>query len=153
MPAIQDLGTVTFTYLTQRRDRLGKRWRNERQLPAERMIPSAHPWPPVSPNPGQERPLICLGNARHKTCPEQWITLLSGIMEAEFGQSVAISIPFAGGYITRHYDQRKLWIQLELSRTNKVTNQDKTAGLLNSRRQYSDENPSFLLQQQPNIVT
>ncbi len=92
--------------------------------------------PPVGPDPGQERPLICLGNAHHKTCPEQWITLLAEIMEAEFRQPVAVNDPFAGGYITQHYGQRKPWIQLELSRTNKVTNQDKTAGLLNSLRQW-----------------
>ncbi len=92
--------------------------------------------PPVGPDPGKERPLICLGNVHHKTCSEAWIALLAEILEAEFRQPVAVNAPFAGGYITRHYGQRKPWIQLELSRTNKITNQDKTAGLLNSLRQW-----------------
>ncbi|MYH69684.1 MAG: N-formylglutamate amidohydrolase [Gammaproteobacteria bacterium] len=92
--------------------------------------------PPVGPDPGQERPLICLGNVNHETCPEDWIILLARIMEAEFGQRVAVNVPFAGGYITRHYGQEKPWIQMELSRTDKLTKQDKTAGVLNSLRKW-----------------
>lgn len=92
--------------------------------------------PPVGPDPGQERPLICLGNVHHKSCPEQWITLLAEIMEAEFVQPVAVNVPFAGGYITRRYGREKPWIQLEMSRTDNLTNQDKTAGVLNSLRQW-----------------
>ena len=92
--------------------------------------------PPVGPDPGQELPLICLGNARHTTCPEAWVTLLAEILETEFGRPVAVNVPFAGGYITRHYGQSKPWLQLELSRTDKIKNQDKTAGLLNSLRRW-----------------
>ena len=80
--------------------------------------------------------MICLGNDHHNTCPEEWIILLAEIMEAEFGQPVAINVPFAGGYITRRHGREKPWIQLEMSRTDKLTNQDKTAGLLGSLRQW-----------------
>lgn len=72
--------------------------------------------PPVGPDPGQERPLVCLSNA-DGTCPDAWINGLAEIFTALFQGEVAINTPFRGGYITRFHGAEMPWLQLELSRT------------------------------------
>jgi len=71
--------------------------------------------PPVGPDPGVERPWVCVSNG-DGTCPEEWIATLRTCLSAEFGGNVRVNDPFKGGYITRSHAVEMPWIQLELSR-------------------------------------
>jgi N-formylglutamate amidohydrolase len=80
--------------------------------------------PPVGPDPGMERPLVCLGNAE-KACPEEWLKSLAACFAVSFQTEVSLNKPFPGGHIIRHHSRELPWVQLELSRTTKVSNQQK----------------------------
>ena len=86
--------------------------------------------PPVGPDPGVERPLICLGNVHGASCPNAWATSLQKELEAVFEESVALNVPFSGGYITRFHGREMPWIQLEFSRTARFTSATKSTCLL-----------------------
>ena len=86
--------------------------------------------PPISNNPGQPRPLICLSNrgdnrgmpaGRPVTCPPEWIQALAESFRRVFTNEGEITInnPFLGGYISQvHYGRRGIpWIQIEINRT------------------------------------
>ncbi|MGR8918139.1 MAG: N-formylglutamate amidohydrolase [Gammaproteobacteria bacterium] len=85
--------------------------------------------PPVGPDPDAERPLVCLGNVNGASCPAGWAERLADCLEQAFGEPVALNVPFSGGYVTRTHGREMPWIQLELSRTARVSNADKTAGI------------------------
>ena len=80
--------------------------------------------PPMGPLAGQERPLICLSNA-DGTCPPSWIESLAECFERAFRSPVSINHPFKGGYIIRRHSAELPWVQLEMSRTPLLTNQEK----------------------------
>ena len=71
--------------------------------------------PPVGPDPGRERPWVCLGYG-DGTCPRDWIAALKSCFEELIGPNVTINDPFSGGYITRQHSKEMPWLQLELSR-------------------------------------
>jgi formiminoglutamase len=71
--------------------------------------------PPVGPDPGAERPRVCLSNA-DGTCPQAWIEALAECFERAFDAPASINEPFTGGYITRRHAAEMPWVQLELSR-------------------------------------
>ncbi len=77
--------------------------------------------PPVGPDPGQERPLVCISNA-DGTCPREWIINLADCFSAVFKQKAAINKPFRGGYITRSHAVEMPWLQIEISRTDTYSN-------------------------------
>ncbi len=85
--------------------------------------------PPVGPDPGIERPLICLSNG-DQTCPAAWLSSLAGELENTFGARVSINVPFRGGYIIRSHSRELPWIQIEFARTGAPTNPEKRNGLL-----------------------
>jgi len=93
--------------------------------------------PPVGPDPGKERPWVCLSNAEG-TCPSTWMTGLKDCFEAEFGSHVAINDPFTGGYITRTHAAEMPWVQLELSRAPFLTNQEKKDRVLRALEHWAD---------------
>ncbi len=87
--------------------------------------------PPMYPNAGKPRPLICLGNQGNLrgepalngtplTCPPGWIRLMADFFREEFdGEgTVAINDPFPGGFTIRsHFRQRRIpWVQIEVNR-------------------------------------
>lgn len=76
--------------------------------------------PAIAPDPGQKRPMICLGNRFHETSSSEMIETLADCFRQSFAVSaedVAINEPFAGGYITRTYGAKPIpWIQVEISR-------------------------------------
>jgi formiminoglutamase len=72
--------------------------------------------PPVAPDPGVERPQVCLGNAGGQTCPVEWMEILKSSFQAYFSGDVMLNQPFSGGYITRYHGDEMPWVQLELSR-------------------------------------
>ena len=73
--------------------------------------------PPVGPDPGRKRPMVCLSNG-DGTCPEEWISSMAACFASFFKENVAINTPFRGGYITRSHAAEMPWIQLEISQTD-----------------------------------
>lgn len=86
--------------------------------------------PPVGPDAGKYRPLLCLSNA-NGTCPDEWVHTLAECFQKVFplGQ-VMINEPFKGGYIIRNHSADIPWLQIELSRTRNISNKDKRDGVL-----------------------
>ena len=76
--------------------------------------------PSIAPDPGQCRPLICLGNNHGKSCPQKITDRLAACFREGFGleeKDVVLNRPFAGGYITRTYGEGPLpWVQVEMNR-------------------------------------
>ena len=76
--------------------------------------------PDVSPDRGNERPLINLGDAEGTACDYSITRLLrqSFIEVFEFKEEeVTINKPFKGGFITRNYGNKSTpWIQIEMNR-------------------------------------
>ena len=89
--------------------------------------------PPVGPDPGVERPGVCVSNA-DGTCPQEWIEVLRTLLERELDCEARINDPFRGGYITRTHAKRRPWIQLELSRAPWCSNEKKRSGVLEALR-------------------
>ena len=77
--------------------------------------------PAISPDEGEKRPMICLGNVHGKSCPSEMIERMAHCFREVFSlkaQDVSINKPFAGGYITQKYGSHKTpWIQVELNRS------------------------------------
>lgn len=71
--------------------------------------------PPVGPDPGKERPWVCLSNGSG-TCPREWLDALANCFYRALGRTPSINEPFTGGYITRTHAVEMPWVQLELSR-------------------------------------
>jgi formiminoglutamase len=80
--------------------------------------------PPEGPDPGKERPWICLSNAAG-TCPSAWFEQLAKSLGEQFEGNVSLNDPFKGGYITRRHASEMSWIQLELSRESYMSNTEK----------------------------
>lgn len=72
--------------------------------------------PPVGPDPGIERPAICVSDGDGTTCPPGWTSHLATCLERAFEDEVRINSPFSGGFITRHHGRTMPWIQVEMSR-------------------------------------
>ena len=89
--------------------------------------------PPIGPGPGQERPLVCLGNAGG-TCPEAWMACLQRSFRQQFGPRVTVNEPFPGGFITRSHAAEMPWVQLELSRAPFATDAEKRRRVLRALR-------------------
>jgi formiminoglutamase len=71
--------------------------------------------PPVGPDPGVERPQVCLGNGAG-TCPADWLERLADCFRARFPGGVTVNTPFSGGYVIRGHAGELPWVQIELSR-------------------------------------
>ncbi len=52
--------------------------------------------PPVGPDPGSERPQVCLGNA-DGTCPADWMENMRVWFQAHVPGEVSVNEPFSGG--------------------------------------------------------
>jgi formiminoglutamase len=72
--------------------------------------------PPVGPDPGAERPAICLSDGDGATCPADLFGRLARALERSFEAPVSRNVPFAGGYTVRAHAHELPWVQLELSR-------------------------------------
>jgi N-formylglutamate deformylase len=92
--------------------------------------------PPVSPDPGAERPWVCLSNG-DGTCPQEWMEGLRRSFEKAFGGNVRVNDPFRGGYITRTHAAEMPWVQLELSRAPFLSNVEKRGLVLQALRDFS----------------
>lgn len=87
-------------------------------LDCHSMLPVA---PDISPDPGQKRPLINLGNLEGRASPEILVKILRKRFQRVFNLSsndVTINQPFKGGYITQTYAHKPIpWIQIEMNRS------------------------------------
>jgi formiminoglutamase len=80
--------------------------------------------PPVGPDPGAARPLVCLSNAG-STCPGEWLEAMAECFRNAFGAvaaapEITLNRPFQGGFIVRFHSREIPWVQLELSRTTAI---------------------------------
>lgn len=71
--------------------------------------------PPVGPDPGVERPQVCLSDA-DGTLPREWFDRLHACFGATFEGVVTRNRPFRGGHVIRAHAHERPWVQLELSR-------------------------------------
>jgi N-formylglutamate deformylase len=92
--------------------------------------------PPVGPDPGAERPPICLSDGDGVTCPPDWFVALAESLEETFGLLVSRNRPFRGGYITRRHASELPWVQLELSRAPFLTPSQKRERVLEGLREF-----------------
>lgn len=92
--------------------------------------------PPIGPDPGVERPWICLSDGNGTTCPRGWVDELARQLETSFDHTVSINKPFAGGYITRRHASEIPWMQLELSRSAFMSNGQKAECVLLALRAF-----------------
>jgi N-formylglutamate amidohydrolase len=94
--------------------------------------------PPVGPDPGRERPLVCLSNAG-TTCPRDWMETLRDCFRRCLGADVRINDPFKGGYITRVHAAELPWVQVELSRGPFMTHVEKRHAVLEALRRWCEQ--------------
>jgi len=97
----------------------------------------AHYGPPVGPDPGVERPRVCLSNA-DGTCPDEWIKLLAACFEESLAGTVTINEPFKGGYTIRRHSNELPWVQVELIRAMFTSNDEKRDGVLAALRRWCE---------------
>jgi formiminoglutamase len=93
--------------------------------------------PSVGPDPGSERPPICLSNGRG-TCPEATFDAFAVCLERAFGVPVSRNEPFEGGYIIQTHSRQLPWLQLELSRAPFAALEQKRARVLAALRDFCD---------------
>jgi N-formylglutamate deformylase len=76
--------------------------------------------PNISPDVGEKRPLVCLGNFFDKTCSRDTISKLAKCFVEAFKlnpEDVKINHPFSGKYTTQRYGLKPIpWIHVELNR-------------------------------------
>lgn len=94
--------------------------------------------PPIGPGPGIERPFVCISNA-DGTCASDTLTALKDALERAFAVRVAVNDPFKGGYIIRSHGNELPWVQLELSRAEFATVEQKRERVLQALRSWCDE--------------
>jgi N-formylglutamate amidohydrolase len=91
--------------------------------------------PPVGPDPGAERPAVCLSDGEGATCPAELFERLARALEQAFGVPVSRNAPFPGGYIIRSHARELPWVQLELSRAPFASITEKRARVLAALRE------------------
>jgi formiminoglutamase len=91
--------------------------------------------PPVGPDTGEERPIICISNA-DSTCPTELISSLADCFNKVFEKGVSINHPFKGGFIIRSHAEELPWIQLELSRAPFLSNEEKSFRVLEALKNW-----------------
>ena len=93
--------------------------------------------PPVGPDPGRERPWVCVSNA-DGTCPQEWIDTLREGFKQQLDGPVRINDPFRGGYISRTHSAEMPWVQIELSREPYLPLDRKRQVVLTALRHWAD---------------
>ena len=87
--------------------------------------------PPVAPDAGQQRPEVCLGNARGRSLPKEWTDRLHAAFKHAFADfTVMVNNPFSGGHITRTHGADNPWLQVELSRATFLSHAEKRERVL-----------------------
>ncbi|MCY4663145.1 MAG: N-formylglutamate amidohydrolase [Acidimicrobiaceae bacterium] len=92
--------------------------------------------PPLGPDPGTDRPWVCLSND-DGTCPQEWIDSLRRCFQEQLEGPVTINDPFGGGYITRFHAAEMPWVQIELSRAPYMSDEDKRQVVLTALQRWT----------------
>ncbi|MGK7344847.1 MAG: N-formylglutamate amidohydrolase [Candidatus Nitrospinota bacterium M3_3B_026] len=92
--------------------------------------------PPVGPDEGAARPLVCISCAEGASCPWEWVKALAESFRDQFGPEVRIDDPFKGGHIIRSHSGELPWVQLEISRGPFMTNDRKRERVLKALRNW-----------------
>ena len=87
--------------------------------------------PPVSPDPGQKRPSVCLSNA-DRAFSVDWLKIMRDCFQQSFEVEVSLNQPFKGGYIIQAHASEIPWVQVEISRTNNLDNEEKKKKFLDT---------------------
>lgn len=95
--------------------------------------------PPIAPDPGQRRPMVCLGDVNGTTVPSGWMDQLAECFRQEFDGEVTINRPFSGGYIARTHGKSTPWLQLELSRDPSLPASTKRERVLRALTRFCNE--------------
>ncbi len=77
--------------------------------------------PPIGPDPGRQRPMVCLGDRHGQTLPNKWMDALVECFSDSFDEPVVKNVPFSGGHITRYHGRSRPWVQVEVSRCPSMT--------------------------------
>lgn len=93
--------------------------------------------PPVGPDPGRDRPWVCVSNAGG-TCPQEWIDTLRDGFQQQLDGPVRVNDPFRGGYITRSHSSEMPWVQIELSRADYLPYDAKRRMVLAALQHWAD---------------
>ena len=136
------LGEEDVTWLLEEHHRpyhaaLGRGARAPVELGLDLHTMAAH-GPPVGPDPGMERPAVCLSNA-DGTCPRAWIETLRDCFEAALAREIRINDPFRGGWITRSHAGELPWVQVELSRAPWISDEEKRRRVLAALRDFCEK--------------
>ena len=91
--------------------------------------------PPISPDPGHKRPLVCLSNA-DGVFPVDWLRIMKNCFQQSFQIEISLNQPFKGGNIIRAHASEMPWVQVEISRTNDLDNKQKQKKFLDAIRQF-----------------
>jgi formiminoglutamase len=86
--------------------------------------------PPVGPDAGRERPLVCIGDGDGEACRKEWVERMRECMQRYFPGEVTVNLPFKGAHTTRFHGREMPWMQLELSRTPKLDTAKKRDAVL-----------------------
>ena len=96
--------------------------------------------PPIGPDAGEKRPLVCLSHG-DGTCPYEWLHKLAESFQKVFpDEQIKINKPFKGGYIIRTYSSDLPWLQIELSRTEHISNIEKRDGVIKALNSWYNAN-------------
>ena len=93
--------------------------------------------PPIGPDPGCERPHVCLSHAEG-TCPDKWFIQCITCFESTFGDKVSVNTPFTGGHIIRSHASELPWVQIELSRGAFLSDEQKHERVLRALKAFCD---------------
>jgi formiminoglutamase len=91
--------------------------------------------PPVGPDPGAQRPPLCLSNGDGTTCTSKVFEQVAQAFENAFGVPVSRNTPFRGGHIIHAHADEMPWVQLELSRAPFTSQAEKRAAILAALRE------------------
>jgi len=94
--------------------------------------------PPVGPDPSQPRPAACVSDA-DGTCDRSWTEELATQLAESLGGEVRINDPFKGGYITRTHASELPWLQVEISRGDFASVEEKAASIRKALEHWSKQ--------------
>ena len=93
--------------------------------------------PNVGPDPGSERPAVCIGDGGG-AFPRAWAEAMVDCFRTHYGGEVTLNQPFAGGYITRYHGREIPWVQIELNRGASMSEAEKSRRVLASLRAWCE---------------
>ena len=88
--------------------------------------------PPDAPDPeGSSRPMICISDRNGLSANQVYVNRLTHWLQKAFeGYEVKVNSPFSGGYTLRAHSTEIPYIQIEVSRTQAISDLEKSARLV-----------------------